>query len=259
MTAEGGLIVELAAAVAAGEPVVLATVIRTDRSVPRRAGSKMLIRADGMTLGTIGGGEMEHRVVLAAAEVLTAGRPRIVEYRLVDPSDGDPGVCGGVAEIYLEPYMPQPTLLVVGAGHVGRAVVDQAALLDFSIVVWDDRPELIADLDPDTPTLAASGPLPDLLAEHPLTADDAVVIVTRNVALDVELLPPLLATPARYVGLMGSNRRWATTRAKLEEIGVGAADLDRVQTPIGVEINAETPAEIAVSILAAVIAERRAP
>ena len=253
------MIAELAAAIDAGTPVVLATVIRTNRSVPRRAGSKMLVFADGTTSGTVGGGEMEHRVINEAVDVLRTGTPCVLSYRLVDPNAGDPGVCGGEAEIYLEPYMPKPTLLIVGAGHVGRAVIELASWLDFTTVVWDDRVEMITELDHSDLEihLAASGSLTALLEDHPLTADAAVVIVTRNVALDVEILPHILATPARYVGLMGSNRRWTTTRAKLAEAGVAAAELDRVQTPIGIEINAETPAEIAVSIMAAVVAARR--
>ncbi|MEL6985339.1 MAG: XdhC family protein, partial [Actinomycetota bacterium] len=213
------------------------------------------------------------------------GRPRLLTFDLVDPANGDPGVCGGTAEIYLEPHMPNPLLFVVGAGHVGRAVTDLARWLGFRIVVWDDRPEAIAELSasiqsapgsrtgPDTsigdpdgsdgagarPVATATGSIDAAIAEHPIGPDASVVMVTRNVSLDVDLLPPLLASGAGYIGLMGSNRRWTTTRAKLVEAGVEADALDRVVSPIGVEINAETPEEIAVSILAQVVANRRAP
>lgn len=249
------MITELAAAIAAGEPVVLATVVRTHRSVPRRAGSKMLVFADGRTIGTVGGGEMEHRVCLEAAAALVERRPRIVAYSLVSPADGDPGVCGGESEIYLEPYMPAPTLYVIGAGHVGKAVSDLAQWLGFRTVVWDDRSEVLDGIEhADTPL---TGPIDIALASNPVTADASIVVVTRNVALDLDLLPHLLATPARYIGLMGSNRRWETTRSGLAAAGVAADALDRVQAPIGVEINAETPEEIAVSILAEVIADQR--
>lgn len=220
----------------------------------------MLVFGDGRTQGTVGGGEMEHRVTIEAAEALIDGQPRLIEYRLVDPAEGDPGVCGGEAEIYLEPFMPQPTLLIIGAGHVGQAVIDIAALLDFRTVIWDDRSELIEGLDGSagaSPDLAASGPLPTLIDDLALSPDSAVVMVTRNVGLDVEILPHLLATEARYIGLMGSDRRWQTTRKLLDEAGTSAADLDRVRSPIGVEIQAETPAEIAVSIMAEIIAQRR--
>ena len=254
------VILELAAAIGRGEPVVLATVVRTERSVPRRPGTKMLVHGDGRITGTVGGGEMEARVRAEAAESLTDRRPRLLTYDLLDPADGDPGVCGGRVEIYLEPHMPQPLLLIVGAGHVGRAVTDLAHWLGFRTVVWDDRPEAIDELvaaDGPDPTATASGPIGEALADHPIDADASVVMVTRNVALDLDLLPAILATGAGYVGLMGSRRRWTTTRAALVDAGVDAADLERVASPIGIEIEAETPEEIAVSILAEVVAHRR--
>lgn len=254
------LIRELAAAIDRDDPVVLATVVRTERSVPRRPGTKMLVFADGRSVGTVGGGEMEARVRAEAAEALVDRRPRMLTYDLIDPSSGDPGVCGGRAEIYLEPHMPQPLLLIVGAGHVGRAVNDLANWLGFRTVVWDDRAEAIDELlagpGPD-PVATDSGPIAEVLTRHRIDRDASVVLVTRNVALDVELLPPILATGAGYVGLMGSQRRWTTTRAKLAEAGVADPDLDRVTSPIGVEIEAETPEEIALSILAEVVANRR--
>ncbi len=250
------MIPELAAALERRERVVLATVVRARQSVPRRPGSKMLIYADGRTSGTIGGGEMEHRVVAAAPEVLAEGRPRLVTYSLIDPARGDPGVCGGEVDVYLEPYMPSPTLLVVGAGHVGRAVSELAHWLGFRTVVWDDR-DGIVDESSDHVDIALTGPLPDALADHPLTPDDAIVVVTRNVALDLEVLPALLDAPVGYIGVMGSRRRWSTTRAGLVERGVDEQRLDRVHSPIGVEISAETPEEIAVSILAEVVGARR--
>jgi xanthine dehydrogenase accessory factor len=251
------MITELAAAIESGEPVVLATVVRTHRSVPRRPGSKMLVFADGRTAGTIGGGEMEHRVILEAVEVLAEGRPRVITYELVDPASGDPGVCGGEAEIYLEPYMPASTLFIVGAGHVGRAVSDLAKWLGFRTVVWDDRADIHDDAEHTD--VALTGSIVEALESNPITDDTAIVMVTRNVGLDLEVMPTLLTTPAHYIGVMGSRRRWDTTRAGLVGLGVSEADLARVHAPIGVEIKAETPEEIAVSILAEVIGSHRGP
>ena len=251
------MIAELAAAIAREEPVVLATVVRTERSVPRRAGSKMLVYADGRTEGTVGGGEMEHRVTLEAVEVLAEGRPRMLSYSLLDPADGDPGVCGGRAEIYLEPYMPASTLFIVGAGHIGRAVSDLAKWVGYRTVVWDDRAEVIDDAP--NADVALTGTITDALDAYRVTGETAIVVVTRNVELDVQILPNLLATPARYIGLMGSARRWETTRDGLIAAGVSEANLARVHAPIGIEISAETPEEIAVSILAEVIGDRRGP
>ncbi|MEE9414254.1 MAG: XdhC/CoxI family protein [Acidimicrobiales bacterium] len=252
------MIPELAAAIERGESVVLATVVQSRRSVPRRPGAKMLIYSDGRILGTIGGGEMEHRVKLDAAEVLLDGKPRLSNYSLVDPSEGDPGVCGGEVDIYLEPYMPQTPLYVIGAGHVGHAVSDLAQWLGFKTMVWDDRSEVLETVvEAEHADVAMSGAIANAIEQHPVSADASIVVVTRNVALDLEILPHLLATPARYIGLMGSLRRWEKTRTGLAKMGIGDDDLDRVQAPIGVEIHAETPAEIAVSIMAAVIGNRR--
>ena len=247
---------ELADAIDAGVPVASATVVRTHRSVPRHAGSRMLVYADGHTSGTIGGGEMEQRVIAEAIEALGDGRPRLSRYALVDPAGGDPGVCGGEVEIYVEPHMPAPLLFIVGAGHVGRAVADLAHWLGHRLVVWDDRAELLDAIEHAADR--HSGSIDAALSASTITAASSIVVVTRNVDLDVELLPHILATPAGYIGLMGSTRRWETTRAKLDELGVAAVDLDRVRSPIGVDISAETPEEIAVSILAEVIEHRSA-
>ncbi len=254
------ILAELMTAIDERRPVVLATVVDTARSVPRRAGSKMLVHADGTISGTVGGGEMEARAVAEALDALADGRPRRVSYSLLDPATGDPGVCGGDVEMYLEPYMPETTIFVVGIGHVGRAVVELAAWLGYRVVAWDDRPELGSAIDvpnAQSPVTTLSGSIADALAAQAIDEHCRIVMVTRNVGLDVELLPALLATPAPYIGLMGSERRWKTTRAKLVDIGVSDADLDRVVAPIGVEISAETPSEIAVSIMAEVIGHER--
>ncbi len=245
---------ELVDAVEARRPVVLATVVDSARSVPRRPGSKMLVYADGSTSGSIGGGEMEARVVAESLEALTTRSPRRLTYSLLDPRTGDPGVCGGEVELYLEPHMPVTTVYVIGIGHVGRAVIELAHWLGYRVVAWDDRAELTEAADAD---VVLSGTIAEALAAEPPDAQSRVVMVTRNVDLDVMILPALLATPVPTIGLMGSNRRWATTRAKLVEAGVAEADLDRVHSPIGVEIAAETPSEIAVSILAEVIGLER--
>jgi xanthine dehydrogenase accessory factor len=243
----------LVAAQEQGEPVVLATIIRERGSVPRHAGSKMLIYSDGRILGTIGGGEMESRVIEAAAAVLSEGQPRIHPYKLVDPSEGDPGVCGGEVEIFLEPYRSPKTIYVIGCGHVGRAVAFLAGWLGFRVVVTDDRvelatPELVPGADVYLP-----GSIEEALAAVKVTTTTYIVVVTRNVLVDRQVLPQLLATPAPYIGIIGSRRRWQETKKLLGEDGMSAGELARFHSPIGLELNAETPEEIAVSIMAEVI------
>lgn len=263
------LLRQLAGAVDGGVAVASATVVDTSRSVPRRAGAKMLVFRDGSISGTVGGGEMEARVVVEAVAALADGRCRLLSYRLVDPVRGDPGVCGGDVQIFVEPHMPKPTVIVMGYGHVGRAVAQLAHWLGFRVVASDDRAGMedagggedpaAVDGEPGSgaPDELVVGSVDDLLAGRTLDADVSVVLVTRNVDVDSAALPALLATGAGYVGVMGSERRWATTRARLEAEGADPAALDRVHAPIGIEVGAETPEEIALSIMAEVIAHRR--
>ena len=248
---------ELLAAQEAGEAVVLATVVKARGSVPRHAGTKMVVYENGRISGTIGGGEMESRVIEEAKAALVDGQTRLVPYALVDPKSGDPGVCGGEMEIYLEPYLPPATVLVIGCGHVGRAVADLAHWLGYRVAVTDDREELVtAEFIPNA-DIYLPGSIENALAQHKVTRNTYITVVTRNVMVDRELLPHLVKTPAPFIGVMGSKRRWQTTRKMLLEDGVSEADLARFHSPLGLELNAESPAEIAVSIMAEIIMLRR--
>jgi xanthine dehydrogenase accessory factor len=200
---------------------------------------------------------MESRVIAEALEAIQLGEARLLHYEMTDPAKGDPGVCGGQLDVFVEPIQPSPTVVVAGAGHVGREVAHLAKWLDFRVVVTDDRPdfctpESVPDGDEFIP-----GPLETLTSKMQITSQTYLILCTRNVKLDVMGLPSLLATPAAYIGVIGSRRRWATTRNMLLESGVDEADLSRVVSPMGLEINAETPKEIAVSILAEIIMLRR--
>jgi xanthine dehydrogenase accessory factor len=249
------VIFELADAVKNNRPLVLATVIGTRRSAPRHSGTKMLIFGDGATVGTVGGGEMESRVIDAAREVFDDRQPRVVEYALVDPTRGDPGICGGEVEIYLEPYMPQHTVYVIGCGHVGRAVIDLAHWVGYRTVAVDDRAEVLDEAALPNADVLVHGTLANLA--EPVPEDASVVLVTRNTDLDTAILPEALATPARYIGVMGSTTRWRTVARRLEEAGFASTQLERVRSPIGIEMNAETLEELAVSIISEIVQVNR--
>jgi xanthine dehydrogenase accessory factor len=251
------LLQELLRAREQGESVVLATVIKARGSVPRHAGAKMLVYEDGRMSGTIGGGEMEARALREAQEALAEERPRTLHYALVDPERGDPGVCGGEMEIYLEPYLPPATVLIVGAGHVGRAVADLAHWLGYRVVVNDDREELAAPEHVPDADVYVPGPFTAALQEHKLTRNTFILLLTRNVMVDREILPHLVNSPAPYIGIIGSRRRWEHTQKLLQEAGLTSEQMARFHSPIGLELNAETPEEIAVSIMAEVIMLRR--
>lgn len=248
---------ELAEAERLGVPAALATIVRARGAVPRHAGSKMLVFADGRVLGTIGGGEMESRVAAEARRVIESGEAVILPYAFSNPERGDPGVCGGEVEVFVEPVAHRPTLVVIGAGHVGRAVIHLAHWLGFRTVACDDRPEFAASQAVPEADQVLACPLRDLADSLAITGDTYLVLTTRGVPLDVEALPALLASPAAYIGVIGSRRRWETTAAELRQLGVSAEALSRVISPTGLELKAETPEEIAVSILAQIILLRR--
>ncbi len=231
----------------------LCTVVRSQGSTPRHVGSKMLVYPDGHFIGTIGGGDLEHRVLDEAWMALADGQPRLLHYNMADPARGDPGVCGGQVEIFVEPILPPPMIVVIGAGHVGQAVAHLAKWLGFRVAVSDDRAEFC---NPQTvPEADAFYPVRmEELPRH-LTIDRRtyLVLTTRGASVDIAGLGPLLDTPAAYIGVIGSKRRWATTARALREKGIPEEKINRVHSPMGLELQAETPEEIAVSILAEIL------
>lgn len=250
---EGSIFQALAELEQRGEGGVLCTIVRSRGSTPRHTGSKMLVYPDGHFIGTVGGGEVESRVIREALSVLNEGRPRLLSYDMVDPSQGDPGVCGGQLEIYMDPILSKAVVVVIGGGHVGKAVAHLAHWLGFQVAVSDDRLEFCtpeANPDADLFFPMAMNELPDHLQITPQTY---LVLTTRGASVDIAGLGPLLDSPAGYIGVIGSRRRWMLTRKGLLEAGIAAEKLDRVHSPVGLELNAETPEEIAVSIMAEII------
>lgn len=242
---------------ARGETAALCTVVRTSGSTPRREGSKMLVYLDGHISGTVGGGEMESRVVKEALDAIEGGKPRLVKYSMTDPKRGDPGVCGGQMEVYVEPILPQATVVVIGAGHVGVALAHLAHWLGFRVIVSDDRDGFAAPEKTPEADEFHHGPVSSLPDAFELHKHSYVVMTTRNLDLDVEGLPKILETEASYVGVIGSKRRWQNTRQQLLEKGIPEEKIDFIVSPMGLELNAETPEEIAVSIMAEIIMLRQ--
>jgi xanthine dehydrogenase accessory factor len=239
------------------EAGAICTIVRSQGSTPRHTSSKMLVYMDGTFTGTVGGGELESRVIREALGTIQTGQPKFLEYQMADPTRGDPGVCGGQVEVYVEPVLPKPTVVVIGSGHVGKAVAYLAKWLGFRVAVNDDRPdfcnqEAVPGADQYIPTAMAE--LPEHLRITPWTY---LVLTTRGVNVDILGLPVLLDSPAGYIGVIGSKRRWATTRSQLLAQGISPEKIDRVRSPIGLELRAETPEEIAVSILAEIIMLRQ--
>jgi xanthine dehydrogenase accessory factor len=235
------------------ESAALCTVTNSQGSTPRHGGSKMLVYPDGRFIGTVGGGEVEQRVIHEALMALDDGVSRLLHYDMIDPARGDPGSCGGQVEIFVEPILPDPLIIVIGAGHVGKAVVHLAKWLGFRVAACDDRTEF-----------CNAQSLPEADAYYPVTMSELpqqininkrtfLILTTRGSEVDAAGLPALLAHPAAYVGVIGSKRRWATTVKELKEKGITDAQIAKIHSPMGLELQAETPEEIAVSIMAEVI------
>ena len=184
---------------AAGRSVALATVVRTVGSVPRHEGTRRLIFPDGQIEGTVGGGDLESRVIRAALETLDGGSPKTLHYEFRDIEQGDVGVCGGEMEVFVEAVRPSPTVVVVGGGHVGSSVAHLANWLGFHVIVSDDRPDFAspeAVPDADEYILTPLAELPDKIN---ITSDTYIMLTTRGFPVDAPGLPPLLATDARYI------------------------------------------------------------
>lgn len=238
------------------QPFALCTVTKSEGSTPRHVGSKMLVYPDGKFIGTVGGGDLEHRVLDEAWMALSDGEPRYLHYNMADPSRGDPGVCGGQVEVFVEPILPAPTLVVIGAGHVGKAVVHLAKWLGFHVAVSDDRAEFCnAETTPGADAYY-SVEMGKLVESLKITNRTYLVVTSRGSSVDALGLPSLLESNAAYIGVIGSKRRWATTIKALREKGVKDELIAKVHSPMGLELQAETPEEIAVSIMAEVLMVR---
>lgn len=235
------------------ESAALCTVVKSQGSTPRHVGSKMLVYPDGKFIGSVGGGDLEHRVLDEAWIAMGDGESRLITYHMSDPSRGDPGVCGGTVEVFVEPILPPAMIVVIGAGHVGKAVVHLAKWLGFRVAVSDDRPEFCTP--ESVPGADAYYPVEmGKLSEHlKINRQTYIIITSRGSNVDQEGLPSLLESNAKYIGVIGSKRRWLTTVNALKEKGVPEDRIARVHSPMGLELNAETPEEIAVSILAEVL------
>ena len=241
---------------AKNESAALCTVVKSEGSTPRHVGSKMLVYPDGHFIGTVGGGDLEHRVLDEAWMALGDGQPRHLHYNMSDPSRGDVGVCGGQVEVFVEPILPAPMVIVIGAGHVGKAVAHLAKWLGFRVAVSDDRAEFCT---PEVaPEADAYYPVPmGKLTEHvKVTRQTFLVLTTRGSNVDAAGLGQLLETEAGYIGVIGSKRRWLETVKALKQQGVPVEKIERVHSPIGLELQAETPEEIAVSIMAEILMVR---
>jgi xanthine dehydrogenase accessory factor len=242
----------------AGRRGALATIVHARGSIPSFESAKMLVRDDGTIAGTIGGGCVEAEVWQAAREVMEEEKPRNLTFNLNHDPKYDTGlVCGGTLEIYLEPILPVQTLYLFGAGHVSVNVYRAARMTGFEVVVVDDR-ESYANRErfPEAKDVYAEDfelVLSQLAPNH----SSYLVIVTRGHRDDMRVLRWAIGTPAKYIGMIGSQRKVIAIYKQLENEGVSPEQLARVYAPVGLDIGAITPEEIAIAVVAEMIAIRR--
>jgi xanthine dehydrogenase accessory factor len=243
---------EIVAAKKSNQPVVLATVIESSGSAPREEGARMLVRPDGSIAGTIGGGAVEQKVIQEALRLMKGGSSKLLDYTLKDIGMQ----CGGGMKVFVEPLVPAAQLIIFGAGHIGACLAQIGKMLEFSVTVVDNRPEF-----------ANAGRLPwadtIIAADYPAALDTVVfndrayvVILTHKHTHDYEVLEMCLKKTWRYLGMIGSRAKVAKVLDQLRTKGVPDELIQKIHSPVGLKIGANTPAEIAVSILAEIIQVR---
>src|SRR2546426_3789472 len=238
-----------------GEPAALVTIVSTTGSTPQRIGAKMLVFADGRIVGTIGGGCYETDAFWKAREAIANRKPQLLHYELSDDFAQETGlICGGQMDVYIEPIEPSPELYIVGAGHVGFHLARLASDIGFRVHVADDREKFAnSERFPSAVEIIVDD-IPAWIGRTTLPAHAYVVIVTRGHTNDLEALRALAPRDLRYLGLIGNRAKVARIYDALTADAMPADQLKRVHAPIGLDIGAVTPQEIAVSILAEVIA-----
>lgn len=241
----------------AGQRGALATIVHTNGSIPSYESSRMLVRDDGSIVGTVGGGCVEAEVWAAAKEVIHLELPRKMTFNLNNEAAYDSGlICGGTLEIFVEPILPQPRLYLFGGGHVSTALARIAHLAGFSVAVIDDRASFAnSERFPMADEIFTS--YEDAFSKLKPSASAYLVIITRGHKDDMRVLEWAITTDARYIGMIGSKRKVISVYKALEKRGIPAEKFARVHAPVGLEIGALTPEEIAVSVTAELIAIRR--
>lgn len=235
-------ILSLAEAIAQQESAVLATVIEVQGASPAKVGAQVVLRADGSSAGTVGGGKLEEAILADAKSALAAGEAQVKHYELAESgADAIGTLCGGEVRVFIQPYLPRPRLIIVGGGHIGRPLKVMGEAAGFNVLTVDVEPGRA-----DIPSLEAVD----------LQQESYVVLITTDHISDEAALRYVLTKPVKYVGMIGSRNKCQTILAHLRSDGYGEQDIARVFAPIGLNLGGSSPEEIAVAILAEIVAAR---
>ncbi len=244
----------------AGRKCAIATIVEVNGSIPSFESAKILVRDDGTFLGTIGGGCVEAEVWNAAREVIETEKPRHLTFSLGQDAAYDNGlICGGQLNVFVEPVVPQPKAYIFGAGHISKSLSKIATIAGFETAVIDNR-EQFANRErfPEAAEVHAAE-YEDVFPKLTVHSGTYIAIVTRGHRDDMRVLRWAITTPARYIAMIGSKRKTIAVVKELEKEGFPREAFDRIFAPMGFEIGAITPEEIAVSVVAEMVAARRAP
>ena len=243
-----------------GQKCAVATIVQVNGSIPSFESAKILVREDGSFMGTVGGGCVEAEVWNAAREVIETEKPRHLSFSLGQDAAYDEGlICGGQLNIFVEPVIPQPRAFIFGGGHVSKGISKIATLAGFSTSIIDNR-EAFANKERFPEAEAAyAEEYEDVFPKLPVNSSSYIIIVTRGHRDDMRVLRWAVNTPAKYIAMIGSKRKTISVVHELEKEGIAREAFDKVFAPMGLEIGAEMPEEIAISVVAEMIAVRRAP
>ena len=243
-----------------GQKSALATIVQVNGSIPSFESAKMLVREDGTFVGTIGGGCVEADVWTAAREVMDTEKPKHLTFSLGQDAAYDEGlICGGQLNVFVEPVIPQPRAFIFGAGHISKSLSKVAKLAGFETVVVDNR-EAFANSErfPEADEVFAEE-YEEVFPKLSINSTSYIVIVTRGHRDDMRVLRWAVGTQAKYIAMIGSKRKTISVVHELEREGLKREAFERIFAPMGFEIGAVTPEEIAVSVVAEMIAMRRGP
>jgi len=244
----------------AGQKCALATIVHVNGSIPSYESAKLLVREDGSMIGTVGGGCVEAEVWNAAREVIESEKPKHLTFSLGQDAAYDNGlICGGQLNIFVEPVIPQPYAYIFGGGHISKSLSKIASMAGFATIVVDDR-EAFANPErfPEAEATYAEE-YEQVFPRLQVSSSTYIIIVTRGHRDDMRVLRWAVNTPARYISMIGSKRKTIGVVRELEKEGIPREAFEKVFAPMGLEIGAETPEEIAVSVVAEMIAMRRSP
>jgi xanthine dehydrogenase accessory factor len=240
-----------------GEPAAFAIVIKIEGSTPRKTGAKMVVLKDGKTVGTLGGGDLEKRVIEEAINAIKQRQPRIASFTLDIEKGKLDMMCGGKLDIYIEPILPDEKLVIFGAGHITQSLAPLMRGAGFKVSVVEDSPDFLQkDEFPETEDLILTD-MDQFARDLPSDPGTYIVLLSRGFSRDKAILSQLIQKDFKYIGMIGSLRKISTMRGDLQNEGIPEEAFSKLKAPIGLDIGAETPEEIAISIAAEMIAAQK--